>query len=101
VAGALFRPPKPARKEDERIAVTLPPLRLHSRVHGRGRLAPPEREFLALLAIALGLEGTALFLGREALSGADLLLAGAVPLAGLGMLALGYASRARKPAGRD
>src|SRR6185369_4970036 len=57
VAGALFRPPRPARKEparrdDERTSVTLPPLRPPSRVHGHGglgRLGAPEREFLALL----------------------------------------------------
>ena len=109
MAGALFRHPRPARQEparrdDERTSVTLPPLRPPSRVHGHGglgRLGAPEREFLALLLIALGLEGTALFLGREALSAADFLLAGAVPLSGLGMLLLRYASRTQKPAGRD
>jgi hypothetical protein len=104
VAGALFRPPRPARpaeKADERTAVTLPP----ARSPGRGaHLAAPEREFLALFVIALGLAGAALFVGRETLAAADLLLAGTVLLSGLGMLVLGYASRARQPrqpAGRD
>jgi hypothetical protein len=102
VVGALFRPPHPridrAEKEDERTGVTLPPQRFPSRAHGRsGRLlAPPEREFLVFLAIALGLGGGALLLGR--LSPADLLLAGSVLLSSLGLFALGYSARQQKPA---
>jgi hypothetical protein len=108
VAGALFKPPLPALKpptpkEDERTAVTLPPARSPGRVHGvsEGRLGAPEREFLALFVIALGLAAAALLLGGNRLSAADLLLSGVVLLSGLGMLILGYASRAQTPAGRD
>jgi hypothetical protein len=110
VVGALFKPPPPALKpptpkEDERTAVTLPPARSPGRVHdvsgSDGRLGAPEREFLAFFFVALGLEGAALLLGGNRLSAADLLLSGVVLLSGLGMLILGYASRAQTPAGRD
>jgi hypothetical protein len=101
VVGALFHPPHPRvprTEEDERTGVTLPPQRFPSRTHGRSgrRLAPPEREFLALLGIALGLGVGALLLGRFSL--ADLLLAGAVLLSSLGLFALGYSTRQQKPA---
>ena len=106
VAGALFKPPPlqpPAPREDERTGVTLPPLRSPSRAPGGSRrLGAPEREFLALFVIALGLEGAALLLGRDELSPADLLLSGAALLSGLGLLVLGHAaSRPQKSAGRD
>ena len=98
VPGALFSPP-PApigKKEEERTAVTLPPARSKSLLdRGRGRLAAPEREFLALFGIALGLELSALFLDRTAVSDGDLLLSGAVLLSGLCLLALGCAARSR------
>ena len=102
VVGALFRSPDPrvarTETEDERTGVTLPPQRFPGRAHGRSgrRLAPAEREFLALLGIALGLGVGALLLGR--LSPADLLLAGAVLLSSLGLFALGYSTRQKKPA---
>jgi hypothetical protein len=104
VTGALF-PPRPARArrdEEERTAVTLPPARSPSRIHGRGgrRLAGPEKEFLVLFVIALGLEAAALFLDRSAISDSDLLLSGAILLSGLGLLALGCAARSRS-AGDD
>ncbi|MEA2692443.1 MAG: hypothetical protein QOJ16_1830 [Acidobacteriota bacterium] len=110
MVGALFQPPPPALKppapkEDERTAVTLPPARSPGRVHGVSgsddRLGAPEREFLGLFVIALGLEAAALLFGGDALSTADRLLSGVVLLSGLGMLILGYASRAQTPAGRD
>jgi hypothetical protein len=99
VAGALFRPPTPrAERDEERTGITLPPQRFPSRAHGRsGRQLPlAEKEFLALFVLALGLGGGALFFGR--LSRADLLLAGSVLLSGLGLFALGYATRRRQPA---
>jgi hypothetical protein len=99
VAGALFSPaPARARKEEEeRTAATLPPVRSQKGLlgRGRGRFAGPEREFLALFAVALGLELSALFLDRTAVSEGDLLLSGAILLSGLCLLALGCAARSR------
>ncbi len=97
VAGALFSPP-PSRsgEEEERTAATLPPIRSRNLFErGRGRLAAPEREFLALFAVAVGLMLSALFLDRSAVSDGDLLLSGAVLLSGLCLLALGCAARSR------
>jgi hypothetical protein len=100
-AGALFPPAAPVLEPEteERTAVTLPPAH-SSRVHGRDgrgrRLAAAEREFLLAVVIALALSGIA-FLGDRlapgALSRSDLLLAGVVLSAALGMLALGWSSR--------